>query len=188
MPFWRPWGYYNLRYGMQLLPAFAVGAGLVSQWVSFLLPQRLRPAFVYAIIGLVALVTIREWKLVPFTLQEARYNARTRMMFEAKLARALKPFNGQRFLMYTSDYAGALQVAGIHERNVVNESNWDVWNQALQDPASSADIIVAIDRDPVAVAVSKHPEFLQPIAAVDSEEKPHTVIYRSTQLPQEPRP
>jgi hypothetical protein len=185
MPFWRPWGYYNLRYGMQLLPAIAVGCGLSLQWVSFLLPQRVRPAFIYAVIAGAALIAVREWRLVPFTLQEARYNSRTRMMYEWKLAKALEPYKGERMLMYTSEYAGALQDAGIHERNVVNEANWDLWHKALVDPASNAAIVVAIGTDPVAEAVSHHPEGLQPVAVIDSEDKPHTVVYRSTERPRE---
>ena len=187
MPFWRPWGYYNVRYGMQLLPAFAVGTGLFAQWVSFLLPQRLRPLFVYGVIACIALITVREWKLVPFTLQEARYNARTRMMYEAKLATALEPFKGDRMLMYTSDYAGALQKAGIREKTVVNESNWDLWQQALASPAERASIVVAIDHDPVAQAVEEHPEDLEQVAVIESEEKPRAVVYRSVIYTGEPR-
>ena len=179
MPFWRPWGYYNVRYGMQLLPAFAVGTGLFAQWISFLLPQKFRPIFVYAVIACVALLTVREWNKVPFTLQEARYNARTRMMFETKLAKALQPFKGERMLMYTADYAGALQNAGIHERTVVNESNWTLWNEALTSPAERAGIIVAIDHDPVSEAVESHPEDLEHVATIESEGKPRTEIYRS---------
>jgi hypothetical protein len=179
LPFWRPWGWYNVRYGMQLLPAMAVGVGLVVQWASFLFGQPVRRYFVYAVLALVALMTVREWRLVPLTLQEARHNARTRMMFEAKLAQALKPWKGVRILMYTSDYAGALQSAGIHERNVINESNWWLWEQALRNPADNASVIVAIGDDPVAQEVHLHPDGLREIAVVESEEKPRAVIYKS---------
>ena len=179
MPFWRPWGWYNVRYGMQLLPAIAVGVGLVTQWASFLFGQPRRRYFIYAVLALVALMTVREWKLVPLTLQEARHNARTRMMFEAKVAQVLKPWKGARMLMYTSDYAGALQSAGIHERDVVNESNWWLWEQALRDPADNATVIVAIGDDPVAQEVRLHPDELREIAVVESDEKPRAIIYKS---------
>ncbi len=179
MPFWRPWGYYNVRYGMHLLPAFCVGVGIVAQWASFLFAQPARRMFIYAVIAVVALLTLREWRLVPFTLQEARHNARTRMMFESKLARALQPWKGKRMLMYTSDYAGALQDSGIHERDVVNESNWGWWQHALSSPAQNADIVIASGHDPVALAVQEHPFGLREIAVIDSEEKPRTVVYAS---------
>ncbi|MEO8726539.1 MAG: hypothetical protein ABI383_10495 [Acidobacteriaceae bacterium] len=180
MPFWRPWGWYNVRYGMQLLPAMAVGMGLVAQWASFRFGEPNRRYFIYAVLVAVALLTVREWSLVPLTLQEARHNARTRMMFEAKLARQLGPFKGQRMMMYTSDYAGALQRAGIHERNVVNESNWQLWQKALRNPAAGAAVVVAIGDDPVAEAVRLHPGGLRRVSVFESEEKPRTIIYTST--------
>ena len=108
-------------------------------------------------------------------------------MFEAKLAKALEPFNGERMLMYTSDYAGALQKAGIREKTVVNESNWDLWQQALASPAERASIVVASDHDPVAQAVEEHPEDLEQVAVIESEEKPRTVVYRSVIYTGEPR-
>lgn len=179
LPFWRPWGWYNVRYGLQLLPAMAVGTGLVVQWVSFLFGQPVRKYFVYAALAVVALMTLREWKLVPLTLQEAQHNARTRRMFEAKLAQTLKPFKGERMMMYTSDYAGALQTAGIPERDVLNESNFRLWDKGLLSPAQNAMVIVAIGDDPVAQAVKLHPSGLKEVAVVESESKPIARIYES---------
>ncbi len=89
---------------------------------------------------------------VPLTLQEARVNARTRVSFERALAgRTRCPSRGERLLMYTSDYAGALQDAGIHERDVINESNWQVYGSTrFSLPPRALRIVVAIGSDPVA--------------------------------------
>ena len=40
VPQWYPFGYYNVRYGLQLLPAIAVFAGLVVYFMDSFLPRR----------------------------------------------------------------------------------------------------------------------------------------------------
>ena len=180
LPVWKPWAWYNVRYGMQLLPAIAIGVGLSAQFFAFLFGQPARRYLIYAFIFCIALITLQEWKKIPLTLQEARVNARTRKIFEAKIAAVLGRFRGERMLMYTSEYAGALQDAHIHEADVINESNFRVWDHALADPAHAAKILIAIDHDDVGRAVEQHPQGLKPIAVIESEAKPRTVIYRSS--------
>src|SRR6185312_8639740 len=83
-------------------------------------------------------------------------------------------------MMDCSSYSGALQAAGIPFRRVLRESNPPYWEIALSQPAQSADYVVAIDRDDVALAVKLFPAGLQPVAQVESSDGHHAVIFRST--------
>src|SRR5262249_24791650 len=81
VPVWWPFSYYNVRYGIELLPAIAVGAGLFAP--SF----RIRGTVVMVFAALNYLDALES---VPVCLQEARVNAVTRVAFETKLAVELK--------------------------------------------------------------------------------------------------
>ncbi len=83
-------------------------------------------------------------------------------------------------LMYTSAHIGALQQIGFPLRRTINEGDYDRWQQALKDPAAAADFIVAIDGDPVADAVKKHPENLEMMFVICSTGQPCARLYRST--------
>ncbi len=86
MPVWWPFSFYNVRYGLQLLPAFAVFLALALYWVLGRITQPrwravaagLAFAFVGASYGLA-------WRKQPICLQEAVANARTRVAFERSL-------------------------------------------------------------------------------------------------------
>ena len=73
-------------------------------------------------------------------------NSTTRVAFERALARELEELPpGVPILMYDSDHVGALQEAGIPLKQTVNESDYDSWKAALEDPAGMAAYVVAID-------------------------------------------
>ncbi len=48
--------------------------------------------------------------------------------------------------MYTSDYVGAIQKAGIHFDRVISECTFIAWDSARSAPFAGADYIVAVDR------------------------------------------
>jgi hypothetical protein len=166
VPEWWPFSRYNVRYGLQLLPVFAVALALLvyfavrySRWTGKLRAAvaGLLFAFASASYGLI-------WRVEPVTLQEAQINMRTRSHFETQLASLLKllPPNAT-ILMYLGDHVGALEKAGIPLRHVINEGNHRVWKQprdpeglwerALADPAHYANYVLAFEGDPVWQAV-----------------------------------
>src|SRR6185312_2176961 len=83
-------------------------------------------------------------------------------------------------MMDCSSYSGAVQAAGIPFRRVLRESNPPQWEIALSQPAQSADYVVAIDRDDVALAVRRSSAGLRPVAQVESSDGHKAVIYRSS--------
>src|SRR5262249_27008633 len=142
IPLWWPHSWYNVRYGMEMLPVFALFLGFVvsegGEWASRRWPRS------GAWIALVAVVLIVVNSVVlmrgrPLVLQEAVANSRTRIPFEQSLAEALAAVPQQgMILMYTSEHPGALQWAGIPLKRTINEGDYYQWPGALEHPAQSA--------------------------------------------------
>jgi hypothetical protein len=196
-----PWSYYNVRYGTALLPAIAVFIGIAVISLAEAAPRARRIIFAasFALVTFSYLSTYfqphhreRHYALAgepgrgPLTWREAVVNAVPRGEFDRELARELAKLPPQsRLLMSVASDVGALQAAGIPLRRVVNEANSrplsasGLWNDALRDPAAAADFIVAVAGDPVAAAVARHPQNLEPVAEITAGEG-HGHIYRST--------
>ena len=161
IPVWWPFSWYNTRYGMELLPAFAL-------FCAFLIDRLMRwqprlHSFLPAIVTVLVLVnTTLLLHAGPLVYREAVANSATRIPFEKALARMLEGLPAHAsILMYTSNHIGAVQQAGIPLRHIVNEGDYYRWRAALKHPAQAADFVVAIDGDAVAQAISMHPADLQ---------------------------
>ncbi|MGC2398824.1 MAG: glycosyltransferase family 39 protein [Acidobacteriaceae bacterium] len=179
IPSYRPFSWYNTRYGMELLPAFALFLGCLLPVLTAQLPK-LRQYAVQASLLLVIANCVVLLRAQPLVFQEAVVNARSRIAFETALAKVLSnlPEKGL-ILMRASDHAGALQQAAIPLRRTVNEGDYLTWQHALKDPARSVAMVVAIDGDNVAQAVQRHPQGLELIDEVCSIGQPCARIYRS---------
>ena len=195
-PFRWPFSYYNVRYGLEILPGIAVFvAALAVAAVSRLQRAQARAlAMVLAAVFVAgaylscygqqpnrpkSLLPGEPW-LGPIVWREAVINAATRMRYEAKLAGVLETLPPQAtLLMYTGDHIGALERAGIPLRRVVNEANYYPWRLAQVTPGAAADYVVATAGDAVSAAVTADPEVLTPIAIIDVAGQPLTVVYRA---------
>ncbi len=179
LPVWFPDSYYNTRYGMELLPAFALFPAFAVRAA-----VRKRPQWTRAVVGFaVALILISNFFLLratPLVLQEAKANSATRIPFEQALASKLillPPHS--TLLMYTSAHIGALQQIGFPLRQTVNEGDYSLWQAAMKDPAAAADFVVALDGDPVAAAVRQHPKNLNLLFLICSTGQPCARIYQT---------
>jgi len=181
IPVWFPHSFYNTRYGMELLPAFAlfpafVVCVLVHKW-----PGWHRAAISFAAILIVA-SNFFLLRATPLVLQEAKANSATRIPFERAMAEKLILLPPQStLLMYTSAHVGALQQIGFPLRQTINEGDYQLWQSALDNPAKAANFIVAIEGDPVDQAVRKHPENLELLYLICSTGQPCARIYRSAE-------
>jgi hypothetical protein len=185
--FW-PHTHYNVRYGLQLLPAFAVAlsAPMYLAVRSKHWNEKLRVGVVIAVVGLVVVSYASIWRATPTSLQEAEINMRTRNQLEAQIAEWLEklPPNAT-LLMYLGDHVGALEKAGIPLSHVINEGNHRVWKQptdpeglwerALADPAKYADYAIAVEGNPVWQAVQQH--HLRALVEIHVLGQPRAVIY-----------
>ncbi len=166
VPQWWPFSHYNVRYGLQLLPAFSVAIAVLAALVlrNERWDWRLRFACFLALLAFVLASYSRVWRTGPICLQEAEVNMRTRNQLEIQLAGWLEKLPpDSTLLMYLGDHVGAVQRAGIPLSHTINEGNHRVWKQpsdvnglwerALADPAKYADYAVAFEGDPVWTAV-----------------------------------
>ncbi len=177
MPQWWPHSYYNVRYGLQLLPAILVSCALLLDLAPVSTRNRKAAAVALALTFAVAAATV--WRNTPICLREARVNSKSRIVFETNLAATLSLFPPQtRFLMYTGDHSGVLQRAGIAFKRVLNESNWPIWEDALNHPAGYADIMVAMDNDPLGPSAARNRERLEPLSVIHTAGQPTATIYR----------
>jgi hypothetical protein len=177
IPLWWPHSWYNTRYGMEMLPAFALFLAFLVSWAKDRWP-RARVWIVSASLFLIVVNNVTLMRAQPVVLAEAIANSRTRIPFEQSLANALAslPQEGM-ILMYTSDHIGALQRAGIPLKRTINETDYYQWPSALEHPAQAASIVVATEGDAVARAVAAHPEGLTLVDVVCSTSQPCTRIY-----------
>jgi hypothetical protein len=187
--FW-PFTHYNVRYGLQLLPAFAVAVALVVYFVlrSAKGHPRLRLAVVLSLLALLIASYVSIWSAGPICLEEAQVNMRTRQQLEKQVAGWLEKLpSDATLLMYVGDHVGSVEQAGIPLRHVINEGNHRVWmrsgdpdglwERALADPAQYCDYVLAFDRDPVWQAVEgRH---LKELVEIHVTGQARAILYRA---------
>jgi hypothetical protein len=188
VPPWWPFSHYNVRYGLQLLPAFAAGfAALVFLTRRGVENRKLSTAALLAMFALLIAGYASVWQTTPISLKEAQLNMRTRNILEAQVAAWLQKLpSDSTLLMYLGDHVGALQQAGTPLKRTINEGNHRVWMQpsdpdglwerALANPAKYADYAVAAEGDPV--WQSLHERSLPEIVELHVTGQARVVLYR----------
>ena len=190
IPAWWPFTHYNVRYGLQLLPAFAMAFAVLVYLV--VRAEQLRPRLrLAAVLGVFAVLVVSYasiWRAGPVCLIEAEINMRSRNQLEAQLAVWLGNLPpSSTLLMYLGDHVGAVEQAGIPLKQVINEGNHRVWKQpvdpdglwerALANPAQYADFVVAFEGDPVWQAV--HPRQLAELVEIRVTGQARAIVYRA---------
>jgi hypothetical protein len=165
---WWPFATFNQRYGLQLLPMFAVSTGVLTASV-FLLGEVLGVGgagarhswkLVAAMLALVVVSYASVWKPEPLCLKEARRNWEIRNPLESAVETVIGRLpRNSRFLMELGEHVGVMQQLGIPLRQVVNNENhrpWKrpsdpegLWERALADPPRYVDFVIAFDGDAV---------------------------------------
>ena len=190
IPAWWPFTHYNVRYGLQLLPAFAAALAILVHLA--LRSERLLPRLrTVCVVGILAFVTASYasiWRTAPVSLKEAQVNMGTRNQLETQLAIWLQKLPpDSTLLMYVGDHVGALQQAGIPLKRVINEGNHRTWRQpadpeglwehALADPAHYADYVIAFEGDSVWQAVrDRH---LSELVEIHVTGQARAILYRA---------
>ncbi|MFZ0277266.1 MAG: hypothetical protein WA254_20690 [Candidatus Sulfotelmatobacter sp.] len=209
VPTWWPFSHYNLRYGLQLLPAFAV---FVPLGIAYLIQSAAKlPRFeaswnrwtnaatFLAILVLVVASYGIIWRADPICYREATINMRGRVALDVQLAAWIAKLpRDSTLLMYLGEHAGALEQAAVPLRRVINEGNHRVWKQpidpeglwerALADPARYADYLVGFDGDPVWTSAEKHR--LTALVEIHTTGQPRAAIFQGrvqTRREEQPR-
>jgi hypothetical protein len=188
IPNWWPFTHYNTRYGLQLLPAFAVAAAVLVYIAlrAGAINYRVRLATVFLIFAVVAISYGGIWQSTPICLKEAQVNMRTRNQLQAEVAKWIEKLPADStLLMYVGDHVGALQRAAFPLKHTINEGNHRVWRQptdaeglwerALADPAKYADYVLAFEGDPVWQAI--HDKHLHELIELHVTGQPRAVLY-----------
>jgi hypothetical protein len=188
VPVWWPFSHYNVRYGLEVLPAFAVFVALAVYFVA----ERVRGRAPRLLTAVAALVFVAAsyasiWT-APVCFREALVNSAGRIAVERELADFVKVLPpDSTLLMYLGNHVGALQQAGVPLRRVINEGNHRTWKQpvdveglwerALANPAKYADFVVAFEGDAVFAGVQKRD--LVPLAVIHASGEPRATIYQT---------
>ncbi len=187
VPTWWPFSFYNVRYGLQLLPLFSVSVAVTTYFLLRLARSKnAKTAIVSAVLILLAANYAFVWKAQPVCFREAWVNSRSRIAFETELASNLNKLpHNSNLLMYLGDHVGALQRAGIPLRRTINEGNhrpWKspvdsegLWERALASPSQYVDFVIAMDGDPVALGVQK--QTLTSLVVIRTAGQPAATIY-----------
>jgi hypothetical protein len=187
VPDWWPFGQYNLRYGLQLLPAVAVFSAAAVDSMLQLRSPRTQRVLAAAAIALCLWTSVHS-AINPASFLEASQNMQGRVELQQRLATELQrlPENSS-VLMALRDFPGAPQRAGIPLRRLINENDqrlWirphdeqGLWRRAIANPQQFADYAVGFAGDPVDAAAAQH--HLPAIFSLEVAGQPRATIYRA---------
>jgi hypothetical protein len=188
LPPWWPFSIYNARYGLQLLPAFAVFIPLTGYFVAKIFPDlKIKVAIAFSVLLLGATSYALVWRSQPILFREAWINSRSKNAIEEQLASLLEHLpRDSNYLMYLGSHVGAMERAAIPLRQVINEGNhrpWEkprdaegLWERALANPQQYVQYVIAFQGDDVDKQVNKKP--LASFLILHVEGQPPVTIYR----------
>ena len=201
-PAWWPFTWYNTRYGLELLPALALGLGFAAQYCQVIsgiklrnpsphslgLAQhvvRLAPSFVLVLIfGVAGLNVFALLRAGPIVYVESTKNAHARQSYDNSIPPALHSLlildPHAAVLVNTSIYPEIVASTGIPLRQTINEGDLGIYYSALANPAAHAAIVVAFDGDEIDSAVKAHRADFTLIASFTAQNQPSAAIYAST--------
>ena len=178
LPVWQPFSWYNTRYGMELLPAFALFFGFALEPVFNWLKNhhaKFRPALIAFLLVAQAANMAEMLRQGPLTYIEGKKNTESRSYYNSVLTDALRHLHMQDpngvVLMNTSTFPSVVPQAGLTYRQTINESDKEFYWAALGAPAAHADIVLAFAGEDIDKAVKAHPEHLRRIASFRSPAK-----------------
>jgi len=185
-PEWWPHSWYNTRYGVELLPALALGVGFAARFIIGTAREFKPRLAAWAAAVLFVLVAVNAWTVLrgrPLVYVEGTKNLEARLPFDEAIPLALKALVASRpeapVLMETSVYPELVSRTGIPLRQTINESDSGLYWSALDAPAASAAIVVAFDGDEIDTAVKAHPEGLRAVGRFAARGEASGTIYIS---------
>jgi hypothetical protein len=190
LPVWWPHSYYNTRYGLELLPALALGVGFAAAFV-FAAVREFRSQAVRAaavvMFGIVIWNAAEMLRERPVVYVEGTKNIESRRAFEIEIPPLLRAVMAQRpggqVLMNTSVYPQIVAFSGIPLRQTINEGDQALYTDALAAPAFHAAAVLAFDGDQIDSAVKAHPQGLRQEGRFTAPGQPAGTLYVSDTWP-----
>ena len=190
LPIWVPYAWYNTRYGMELLPAFALFLGFAV--AALFKSLSTRPQWMkrmVAVLLFVLLTANMSAMLIeqPLTYVEAVKNDDSRRFYNVAIADSLSHLHALDphavVLTDTSPFPSIIPHAGLTYRQTLNESDKEYYQEALADPAAHAGIVLAFAGDEVDTAVKAHPEHLRFYQSFHARNQPDATLYVAENFP-----
>jgi 4-amino-4-deoxy-L-arabinose transferase-like glycosyltransferase len=191
LPPWWPHSWYNLRYGVELLPGLALGVGFAAQFC-FAAVREFKPRAeqarwvggtatgLFLVVGLNVYAMLRERPLV---YVEGTKNMQAHRPYQMEIPPVLRQWLAKRpggtVLMITSVDPEIVARTGIPLRQTINESDLQIYRDALAAPATHATLVLAFDGDEVDQAVHAHPEGLTVVRRFYAPGQPSGTLYAS---------
>jgi hypothetical protein len=189
LPVWWPHSYYNLRYGMELLPALALSLGFTAQFcldaVRAFKPRKSRERWMNAVgAALFVLVALNAFQMLrerPLVYVEGTKNIAAHGPYEREIPPVLRALLATRpggvVLTITSNDPEVIALTGIPLRQTINESDLEIYRQALTAPSAHAALVLAFDGDEVDQAVHQHPSGLTVYRRFSAPNQPSATLY-----------
>jgi len=186
IPVWWPHSWYNTRYGMELLPAFALGVGFVAR-ICLAAVREFKPRWTrYAVGTAFLLIGLNAWAVLcerPLTYVEGTKNIAAREPLEKEIPPVLRALlakrRGELLMMNTAAYPEIVVLTGIPLDRTINESDKNLYRTALAEPAQYAAVVLAFDGDEIDRAVKAHPAGLKMIGRYTAPGQPTGTVYVS---------
>jgi hypothetical protein len=186
LPVWWPHSYYNTRYGLELLPAFALSVGFAAAFVSAFVREFKRQALPVAVGIMICIVVVNDCVVLsehPLVYVEGTRNIEARRLFEVEIPPAMRALlathPGGAVLMNTSVYPQIVASTGIPLRQTINEGDQVLYTNALAAPADHAAVVLAFAGDEIDRAVKAHPAGLRLVGSFVAPGQPAGKLYVS---------
>ena len=167
VPTYFPHSYYNLRYGIEMLPGIALLASFV---ISPTLSRNCRAGVLVACLAVLAVQNI--WMLaggvrkLPM-IREGFINTPCNTLPDQTLVAFFRShYDGQRILMQSGEWPCVAPTLGIHLRKILSGSNRSYWRKLPDGAQKLVEWIVSSEGDPVEILMRAYPGAFKDFAPV----------------------
>lgn len=162
--------YYNLRYGLEMIPAVAIlPAFLLTSHLRKRLRLGLLALFLATVVGQgISLASggVRELAVV----KEGILNTPCRSKREQAIIRFLRShYDGQRVLMAVGKWPCVMPQVGIYYRNTLTDANRKYWPRMRSEPAKWVEWIIRDDGDAVDDLMRAYPLAFRDFKVVEAD-------------------
>jgi len=182
MPTLFPFTYYNLRYGVEMVPALAL-------FPAFLLPGGMPRRRRYGLLAFfVVLLAWQSYSLFAggakelAVVKEGILNAPCRSQRQQAIIRFLRDYyDGQRILMAAGKWACVMPEVGIPYRNTITETNRRYWRGLRPDAGKWVEWIIRGEGDAVDELMRAYPQAFARFELLERDSFPNegsVAIYR----------
>jgi hypothetical protein len=182
VPGYSPYSYYNLRYGIEMLPAIALLSSFV---ISPILSRNVRSGLLAAFFGVIGLqnacMVVGGARRLPI-VKEAILNTPCKTNADEAIAAFFKThYDGQRILMQTGEWPCVAPTLDIPYHNILSGDNHSYWRKLPQGAQKFVEWIVSGEGDPVDILMRAYPQAFKdfaPVFQVNFSQENRITIYR----------